>query len=66
MEVWLLESVYGETQYEEIFLHLSGSDIWITDTGFFDEHLENVGFTELFWKSVEEEDGYQWTKLGVI
>jgi len=49
-EVWLLETKYKDGEsYEEIFIHLSGTDVWITDTGALDEQLENISFTRLFW-----------------
>lgn len=65
MDVYLLETKYKDgAAYEEFFLHAEGTDIWITDTGYFDEELENVMFTQLFWDRQGEE--HLLTKLGTL
>ena len=54
--VYLLETSYEDgMQFEEIFIHIPGTDVWVTDTGYYEENLENVMFTQRFWDKVGEE-----------
>lgn len=65
MEVWLLESKYKDgTEYDEIFLHVPQTDIWLTNTGLSHEHLEDACFTQLFWDKMYEE--HLFTRLGTL
>ncbi len=69
MEVWLLETYYNDPDtvrsYEaEVFLHLPNTDVWIADTGYFREELDNVIFTNKFWDELGKDDLF--TKLGQL
>lgn len=62
MEVWLLESVYGEEKFAEIFLVHRPSCLYITDTGYTTESVNVVSFTDKFWTS----ENILWTHLGEL
>jgi len=49
MEVWLLETYYNGTMYEEILLHIPGTDLWLGDTGCVSEHIEDIDFADTVW-----------------
>lgn len=40
----------------ELFLHIPNSDIWITNNGYYEEHLENMDWNLRFWEDVEKGD----------
>jgi len=52
MEVWFLESSYCGADCSEMYLHLKDTDIWLTDIGYDQEAVTNIGFTNLFWRIV--------------
>ena len=52
IKVYLLESIYEGEQYQEVLLHLEGTDIWLANSGYPNEHLEDANFTPLFWRTL--------------
>ena len=49
MEIWLIECLYDGENVHELSLHLPDTDIWIVDSGYTKERLENAYYTEKFW-----------------
>ena len=65
IEIWLLETSYEDGEsYEEIFMHIPDTDVWITDDGYKSETLSIVRLTPLFWKN--SRNTHWLTKLGVL
>lgn len=65
MEVWLLEMNYGSDGYcMELYLHVPDTDLWLTNTAYWGEHIEAPGFTQNFWDKLGEED--KLTKVGKL
>jgi len=67
IEVWLLETKYegqADDSFDEIFIHIPRTNIWITDTAYTGERLENVDFTRLFWDRMYDE--HLFTRLGEL
>lgn len=66
MEVWLLETYYSEEeQFNQILLHLPGTDYWFGCCGYEDYvNLESIPWTKLFWDSVANEVNDKLTYLG--
>jgi len=66
IEVWLLQTIYPEpAHYMEVFLHISNTNMWITDTGFSQEHLESMEFDKIPHDYSGEYE-HLFTKLGEL
>lgn len=67
IEVWLLESIYDGVLMEEIYIHIDGTNLWITDEGYKQEHLVNTDWTDTFWERLDMDDSEDmYTYLGVL
>ena len=66
MEIWLDEWCDEEIEYQTILLHIPGTDIWIGDTGYSQEHLEAINFTQMYWDEEAFGDRAQLTKIGKL
>lgn len=57
MDVYLIEVFEEEVNggcYEYMTLHLPGTDIWLDNVGYNCEHIENIKYTDKFWRCVAE------------
>ena len=65
IEVWLLETNYDDYEdgcFQEMYLHIPNTNIWLTNTSLYEEEIHEQRFTELFWKRQGQQ--HLFTKLG--
>ena len=61
MKVYLYEEVYGEELYESIIMNIPDTNIWLSNTSYYNEdnyyeHIENLDFTDKFWDNLGKND----------
>ena len=67
MEVYLLESLYDDFYYMEFLVHIPNTDYWFGICEYEDyDTLSDMRYTDVFWKSVEEQQKDFLTYLGEL
>lgn len=64
MEVYLLQEFYCGEVHGQVLLYFPKADLWLGTNDISNSHLEDMEFTQRFWKDIENSDDIMLTKIG--
>jgi hypothetical protein len=64
MEVYLLQEFYCGEVFDQVLLYSPEANLWLGTNDIASSHLEDMEFTQRFWKDIENSDDIMLTKVG--